>query len=65
RMVEHQVGVAVIPATAAQDCAAHMDIRAIPLTDGWSRRQLLICVRGLEGLPGPTRELIHALQRHP
>jgi hypothetical protein len=53
-----------MPATAAQDCAAHMDIRAIPLTDGWSRRQLLICVRGLEGLPGHTRELILALQRH-
>lgn len=65
RMVEHQVGVAVIPQTAATINAAHMEIRAIPLADGWSRRHLLICVRGLEGLPGHTRELIHALQSHP
>lgn len=62
RMVEHQVGVAVIPETAAAACTASMDIRAIPLTDGWSRRQLLICVRGLDGLPRHTRELIQALQ---
>lgn len=64
RMVEQSVGVAVIPETAARACAAHLDIRALPLTDAWARRQLLICVRHLDGLPGHTRELIQTLQAH-
>ncbi|WP_231602406.1 LysR substrate-binding domain-containing protein [Herbaspirillum chlorophenolicum] len=64
RMVEQLVGVAVIPETAAYACAAHLDIRVLPLADAWAKRQLLICVRGLDGLPGHTRELIQALQAH-
>lgn len=64
RMVEQGVGVAVIPETAARDAAGHMQIRLIPLADGWARRQLLICVRALEGLPSHTRELIQTLRTY-
>jgi len=64
RMVAQQVGVAVIPEIAARAAAARLEIRPVALSDAWARRRLLICVRALDGLPGPTRELVQALRDH-
>lgn len=65
RMVEQQVGVGVIPETAARACAVHMGIKAIPLNDLWAKRSLAICVRDLDSLPSYTQELIRTLQGNP
>ncbi|SRR5450830_1070798 len=62
RMVEKQVGIAIIPATAAARCQQNMAIKSIPLRDAWAKRALLICVRQQEELPGHTRQLLQHLQ---
>ena len=61
RMVENNVGVAIIPDTAAQRCKETMDIRAIRLTDSWATRQLILCARSFKDLPMHVRELVDML----
>ena len=62
RMIEQDVGIGIIPATAAWRCRQTMAINAIPLVDVWATRTLLICVRNQEELPGHTRQLLLQLQ---
>jgi DNA-binding transcriptional LysR family regulator len=62
-MVEKNVGIGIIPSTAALRCQQSMAIQCIPLRDAWARRQLLICVRDQEELPGHTRQLLQQLQQ--
>jgi molybdate transport repressor ModE-like protein len=62
RMVEKNVGIGIIPATAALRCQQSMAIQCIPLRDAWARRHLLICIRNQDELPGHTRQLLQQLQ---
>jgi DNA-binding transcriptional LysR family regulator len=62
RMVENNVGVAIIPDTAAQRCKETMDIRTVRLTDSWATRQLILCMRRFDELPVQVRELIEMLR---
>jgi len=43
QMVAADVGVAVVPETAAKRCARSMPIVAIRIRDGWANRRLTIC----------------------
>ncbi len=61
RVVASGIGLAVVPATAAQRCRRSMTIRVIPLTDAWARRRLTICVRSLRALPAHARALVEHL----
>lgn len=61
RMVEHGVGVAVVPDSAAQRCRATMAIARIPLTDPWADRELLLCVRDPDELPAHALRLLRTL----
>jgi DNA-binding transcriptional LysR family regulator len=61
RMVEAGVGVAVMPESAARRHALAMQIRTVPLRDAWSLRQMHVCVRSLDALPGFARDLIDLL----
>lgn len=61
RMVEADVGIAVLPLSAARRHAKTMDIRIIALQDSWSLRNLQICVRDIETLPTFARELVDIL----
>ncbi|WP_050477271.1 LysR substrate-binding domain-containing protein [Herbaspirillum rhizosphaerae] len=63
RMVEREVGIGILPATAALRCQKTMAIKCIPLSDAWAKRQLLICVRSEPELPGHTRQLLEQLQQ--
>lgn len=65
RMVERDVGIAVVPETAALRCQKAMQISCIPLDDAWATRRLLICVRSLQELSGHTRELLEQLRMVP
>jgi len=65
RMVEREVGIGVLPATAALRCQKTMAIKCVPLSDAWARRQLLICVRNELELPGHTRQLLEQLLGQP
>jgi DNA-binding transcriptional LysR family regulator len=59
RMVEHNVGLGIVPETAARRC--RKSIRSIRLTDGWATRRLALCVQRMETLPRHARELVGAL----
>ena len=61
RMVEAGVGVAVVPAVAAERHAGAGKLRALKLSDAWADRQLLICARRFEQLSLPATKLVEAL----
>jgi DNA-binding transcriptional LysR family regulator len=61
RMIEANVGVGILPESAARRHALSMAIRIVPLKDEWSIRALLVCVRKLDALPGFARDLVDLL----
>jgi DNA-binding transcriptional LysR family regulator len=62
RMVEHNVGVGIVPETTVRSAAKTMAITAVDLTDSWARRELTICVRDVEALPPSARQLIEHMR---
>ena len=61
RMIEANVGVGILPESAARRHAQSMGIRIVPLNDEWALRALLVCVRKLDALPGFARDLVDLL----
>jgi len=61
RMIEANVGVGILPESAARRHAQSMAIHIVALKDDWSLRALLICMRKLDALPGFARDLIDLL----
>jgi DNA-binding transcriptional LysR family regulator len=62
RMVENNVGVAIMPDTAALRCKQTMNLRIVKLTDSWATRQLSLCMRSYAELPLHVRELVEMLR---
>ena len=60
-MVAAGLGISVIPKAAATAYAVQLRLNTIPLTEPWARRQLLICTRSDEALPGAARQLLDHL----
>jgi DNA-binding transcriptional LysR family regulator len=60
-MVAAGLGISVIPKAGAAAYAAQLRLSAIPLTDIWAKRQLFICTRVNEPLPGAARQLLDHL----
>jgi DNA-binding transcriptional LysR family regulator len=58
RLVEHNVGVGVVPETTARIATKTMAITAVQLTDPWALRDLSICVRDYKALPPYARQLV-------
>jgi DNA-binding transcriptional LysR family regulator len=65
RMVENDVGIGVIPETAALRCQKSMAIRRVRLSDAWAFRRLTICVRSFDELPAHARQLIEQIRAKP
>jgi DNA-binding transcriptional LysR family regulator len=64
KLVERGVGVAVIPERAAAKAQMTGNLVRIKLSDGWARRQLMLCVRSLDELPKHARQLVdHILSK--
>ncbi|MCR6628861.1 MAG: LysR substrate-binding domain-containing protein [Magnetospirillum sp.] len=61
RMVERNVGVAVVPDVAARRCQRAMALRRVTLRDPWATRRLNLCLRSLSALPAHARQLVDAL----
>jgi len=61
RMVEAGVGVAVVPAVAAERHAGAGKLRILKLNDAWADRQLLVCARSFDQLSLPATRLVEAL----
>ena len=63
-MVAAGLGIGIIPKAAAAAYAAELRLNAIALTDAWAKRQLFICTRVNEPLPGAAQRLLdHLLAR--
>ena len=63
RLVEHNVGVGIVPETTVRWAARTMAIKAVDLTDTWAVRDLTICVRDFDQLPPYARQFVEHLRR--
>jgi len=61
-MVENNVGVAIMPDSAAERCKQTMDLRTVRITDAWAKRDILLCLRRFDELPVHVRELVEMLR---
>lgn len=62
RMVEADIGISVLPVSAARRYSKIMNICVIPLNDVWSTRQSWICVRNVDALPLFVQRLVDMLR---
>jgi DNA-binding transcriptional LysR family regulator len=60
-MVEQGAGLGIVPATAARRYRGTSGIRVIGLADSWATRQLLICMRDLNGMTRTEKALVRHL----
>jgi DNA-binding transcriptional LysR family regulator len=62
QMVAADVGVAVVPESAAKRCSRSLPIAMMRIRDGWANRKLVICARSFTGLPRPAKLLVDHLR---
>ncbi len=62
RRVQAGLGIAVLPGDAARSFATPMGLRLVPLSDAWSHRRMLLCVRQYAALPAVARQLVDHLK---
>jgi DNA-binding transcriptional LysR family regulator len=58
RLVQANVGIGILPESAARRQAKTSDIHLVKLTDKWALRDLKICLRSLDMLPSFARDLV-------
>jgi DNA-binding transcriptional LysR family regulator len=61
KMIQAGLGIGVLPEGAARSFAGAMKLRLVPLTDGWARRRMWVCVRDYASLPASARQLVDHL----
>jgi DNA-binding transcriptional LysR family regulator len=61
RMIEANVGIGILPESAARRHRATMGVRIVQLKDAWATHNLQICVRRLRSLPTFARDLVGLL----
>jgi DNA-binding transcriptional LysR family regulator len=62
RMVEADVGVGILPQSAAARHSRSMQLALVELTDPWAVRERSVLVQTLEGLPVYARELVELIR---
>jgi DNA-binding transcriptional LysR family regulator len=58
RLIQANVGIGILPESAARRQAKSSDIHLVRLTDKWALRDLKICLRSLDLLPSFARDLV-------
>ncbi|MEG1455747.1 MAG: LysR substrate-binding domain-containing protein, partial [Comamonas sp.] len=61
RMIECGLGVGVMPEGAYQRLGETRELHAVPLTDAWAEREVLLVARDFETLPMTSRLLVEHL----
>jgi DNA-binding transcriptional LysR family regulator len=61
RLIEHGVGVAMLPEATARRAARTMAIEVLPLSDPYLVRRLLVCARSFSELPPESQKLVQML----
>jgi DNA-binding transcriptional LysR family regulator len=62
QMVAADVGVALVPESAARRCAKLMPLAIVRLRDAFANRKLVICARSFKALPRPAKMLVEHLR---
>ncbi len=62
RAVEARLGIGVLPLAAARSFAPSMQLRVLPLSDAWSLRSMLVCVRSEPAPHSPLGILVAHLE---
>lgn len=62
RMVQANMGVGLIPDRAFNVIGRGMNLKAVPLTDSWARRDLVIVVRHADSLSSTGRLMLKHLR---
>jgi len=62
RMVGEGVGLGVVPAQVVRRLGRRHGLRAVPLTDAWTQRTLMLCMRDAQQLSAPAHALAEALR---
>jgi DNA-binding transcriptional LysR family regulator len=62
RMVEANVGIGILPQSAARRHSQSMKLALVELTDLWAVRERSVVVQKLEGLPVYARELVELIR---
>lgn len=65
RMVEAQVGIGIMPYSAASRLRQLHAFSVTELGDPWSFRKLQLCARNFDSLPGVARQLVSLLSEQP
>ena len=63
KMIEAGLGIGVLPEGAAKPFVAAMQLRMVRLSDPWTRRRMVVCVRDYQLLPSIARKLVDHLTR--
>jgi DNA-binding transcriptional LysR family regulator len=61
-MVAAGMGLGVLPRESARLYLSGLGLRAVSLDEPWARRQLVVCVRSVEGLSPAARSLVEHLR---
>jgi DNA-binding transcriptional LysR family regulator len=64
RMVEANVGIGILPQSAAARHSQSMQLAVVELTDPWAVRERSVIVKDLEGLPSYARDLVELIRSH-
>lgn len=62
RAVEARLGIGVLPMAAARSFAPSMQLRVLPLSDGWASRAMLLCTRTQPAPQSPLGTLVAHLE---
>lgn len=62
RAVQARLGIGILPLAAAQSFAPAMDLRVLPLTDGWALRRMLLVLRSEPAPASPLAALAAHLE---
>ncbi|EJN07626.1 LysR substrate-binding domain-containing protein [Herbaspirillum sp. YR522] len=65
RMIAENVGIGILPLSAATRLSQQAAVRIVPLADDWALRELSLCARSFDLLPGFARDLVAVLGEHP
>ena len=63
RMIQSNMGIGILPASAAAPHTLSMGVKSIALDEAWAVRDLKICVRDLDALPVIARQLVERLSK--
>jgi DNA-binding transcriptional LysR family regulator len=63
RMAERNIGIGVVPSSAAERCSRTMDIHIVRLTDPWATRELNVAVRKACELSPQAKLLLNYLKQ--